>query len=161
MRAPYRDVIATAAARHGIDPLLVESVVWQESAGHADAFRFEPAFWERYCKTDPRFLKEEPRRIASSYGLMQIMYPTALDYGYIGDPEGLFTITINIDVGCRILADLYRRFQGDLTSVLAAYNGGPGGVDRPGPRSYAIRVQDRYERLSAARASLDRAGRHA
>jgi soluble lytic murein transglycosylase len=161
MRAPYRILIEEIAARHGLDPLLVEAVVWQESAGHADAFRFEPAYWERYCKTDARFMHEEPRRIASSYGLMQIMYPTALQHHYSGSPEGLFEIETNLEIGCRILADLQRRFPEDLLPVLASYNGGLGGVDRPGPRSYAIRVKDRYERLSAARQSLDRTQRRA
>lgn len=161
MKSPYRALIVPAATRHGLDPILVEAVIWQESAGQADAFRFEPAFWERYCKEDPRFTGEEPRRISSSYGLMQIMYPTALDHGYIGPPEGLFDLQINIDLGCLILYRLSQRWEGDLIKILASYNGGVGGVDRPGPRAYAIRVKDRYDRLTTARACLDRTGRRA
>lgn len=159
MKSPYRDVLETCAARSGVDPLLVEAVVWQESAGQADAFRYEPAYWERYCKNNPRFKNDEPRRVASSYGLMQIMYPTALDYGYIGDPEGLFDIKVNVNLGCIILADLLRFWEGDMTKALASYNGGLGGVERPGPLSYAARVRSRYERLTAARQSLDRQDR--
>jgi soluble lytic murein transglycosylase-like protein len=148
MRSPYRDAIAIAANKYELDPQLVEAVVLQESAGKADAFRQEPAFWSRYCARDPRFADEEPRRIASSYGLMQVMYTTALDHGYAGAPEGLFDIPTNLDIGCRILAKLKRRFTTpDL--YLAAYNGGPGGVTLPQPQQYAATVLSRYQWLQA------------
>jgi len=158
MKSPYREEIEVAAARYQLDPLLVESVVWQESAGHADAFRFEPGYWERYCKERAKWRDEDPRRIASSYGLMQIMYPTALDYGYAGPPEGLFHIPRNLAIGCQILADLIKRMDGDIEKALAAYNGGVGGVFRSFPQAYARRVVDRYERLTAAREGRDRQG---
>jgi len=148
VRSPYRAAIVIAANKYELDPQLVEALVLQESTGKADAFRQEPAFWSHYCARDPRFVDQEPRRIASSYGLMQVMYTTALDHGYRGQPEGLFDIVTNLDVGCRILAKLKRRFTTpDL--YLAAYNGGPGGVTLPQPQQYAATVLSRYQRLQA------------
>lgn len=148
MKSPYREAIALAANKYELDPQLVEALVLQESAGKADAFRQEPAFWARYCAHDPRFADEDPRRIASSYGLMQVMYTTALDHGYGGQPEGLFDIATNLEFGCRVLARLRRRFT-KPELYLAAYNGGIGGVGQPQPTQYAASVLSRYARLKA------------
>lgn len=149
LRKPYREEIAKAATKHAVDPDLVEAIVWQESSGVPSAYRFEPAYWERYCKEDPKFADEEPRRVAASYGLMQLMYPTAVELGYTGTPEGLFEIPVNLDLGCKLLAKLLHRYGGQRILALAAYNGGPGGVTRPGPLSYAESVNSRYERIKA------------
>jgi soluble lytic murein transglycosylase-like protein len=147
VRSPYREEIRRAAWKHGLDPLLVEAIVWQESAGRADAFRFEPAYYDRYVAGKPEWATWEPRRVASSYGLMQIMYLTALAHEWSGPPEGLFDIPTNLDIGCRILRRLLETFKFDVLKGLAAYNGGPGGVTRPLPLRYAREVRDRYARL--------------
>lgn len=66
-------------------------------------------------------------------GCMQIMPDTARQY----DPtlrglsdaqvrDRLLDNAYNIDLGARIYADLYRRYQGDTTRLFAGYNGGPG-----------------------------------
>jgi soluble lytic murein transglycosylase-like protein len=149
MRKPFRDEILKAAKRHNVDPDLIEAIVWQESSGYPSAYRFEPAYWERYCKNDDRFVGEEPRRIAASYGLMQLMYPTALGLGYTGTPEGLFEIPVNLDLGAKLVARLLQQYPGQRVLALAAYNGGPGGTTRPGPLSYAASVNARYERMKA------------
>lgn len=157
MKSPYREVIRLEASRAGVDPLLVEAVIQQESAGKADAFRFEPGYWKRYCAGDPAWQDWEPRRVASSYGLMQIMYPTAVQLGFHQAPERLFDIQENIALGCKLLARLLRRFENDVQKALAAYNGGPAGVNRPVPLAYARKVQDRYAKLRAtAPSGLDR-----
>jgi soluble lytic murein transglycosylase-like protein len=149
MKKPYRSQILKAAEFHNVDPDLIEAIVWQESSGYPSAYRYEPAYWERYCKNDPRFAHEEPRRIAASYGLMQLMYPTALSLGYTGTPEGLFEIEVNLDLGTKLVAQLLQRYHGQRLLALAAYNGGPGGTTRPGPLSYAASVNARYERMKA------------
>lgn len=145
MKKPFREEIQKAAAAHGVDPDLIEAIVWQESSGEPSAYRYEPAYWERYCKQ--RFAGEEPRRIAASYGLMQLMYPTALQLGYTGTPEGLFEIPVNLDLGTKLVARLLHRYHGQRILALAAYNGGPGGTSRPGPLSYAASVNARFERM--------------
>lgn len=153
MKSPYREVIVEEAEKVGLDPLLVEAVILQESSGRADAFRHEPDYHRRYIAGDPAWASWEPRRVSSSYGLMQLMYPTAISLGFRQAPEGLFDIRVNISLGCLLLASLLHRFSNDVQKALAAYNGGPAGIGRPKPLAYAAAVQDRYVRLQAANSS--------
>jgi len=131
---------------------LVEAVVIAESQGKADAFRWEPAFYERYLKENPLYAGWEPRRVSSSYGLMQVMYPTAVQHGFKGEPEELFKIDTNLAVGCSVLSRLLRKYT-DPLEALAAYNGGAGGIKRPGPKAYAKRVFSHYTVLKEAHAA--------
>lgn len=142
LRTRYKADIDAAAARYGLDPLLIEALVVQESGGNTDAFRFEPDFWNRYLKGNPRYRSLNPRRVSSSYGLMQVMYCRILE-DKIADndawePEMLFIPQHGLDVGCRFYRELRDWAQElplagrgetiDLVS-LAAYNGGRGGND--------------------------------
>jgi soluble lytic murein transglycosylase-like protein len=153
VQTPYRSLIGPLAIRAGLDPYLVEGVVWTESRGNADAFRHEPKFWFRYLSKLPEYKDANPRRVASSYGLMQIMYTTALTIGFVGEPEELFLPTTNIGLGCKQLrkltdwANQYVDVPADdrLRAMLAAYNGGRGGNTpgtglRPDNAQYAERV---------------------
>ncbi len=161
MRA-YHAEIAAAAAKHGLDPDLVAAVVDQESNGWASAYRYEPDFFDRYLKNNPLYADRNPREVSASYGLMQIMYPTAVDAGFSGQPWELFAPTVNLEWGCRVLSGLMRwarslytglssEASGVVTrSALAAYNGGKGknaptGVLRN--RAYADEVLMRYAKI--------------
>lgn len=147
---PYRADIERAAVAHGIDPDLVEAVVTQESGGRADAFRFEPDFYPRYLARNPFYVAfGNVRRVSSSYGLMQIMFPTAVDHGFTAQPEYLFLPSVNLDMGCRILAKLLTTLR--LAPALQAYNGGKGGIGKPEPAAYARSVLGHLERIKAAR----------
>jgi len=140
LRTRYGIEIATAAEKWGLDPLLVEAVVVQESGGNTDAFRFEPNFWNRYLKSNPKYRGLNPRRVSSSYGLMQVMYCRVLE-DRIADndawaPELLFLPENGLDIGCGLLAELLQWAQGKTQdqqlatqAALAAYNGGRGGND--------------------------------
>lgn len=143
----YRAQIRIAAVAHGLDPYLVEAVVENESSGRADAFRYEPVYYERYVRNSPRWDDWVPRRVASSYGLMQVMYLTALDTGWKGEPEELFIITTNLEVGCTVLARLAMRFNNDIALMLGGYNAGPGGANSLAGVTYAKRVMRIYDRL--------------
>lgn len=130
----YTAEIDVAAAAAELDPLLVEAVVVQESAGNTDAFRFEPQWWNRYLKRDPKSAGLNPRRVSSSYGLMQVMFPVAAERGYKGTPEGLFVPAVGLQWGCAHLAYLQswsRTFDvpvaQQLQAMVASYNGGRGG----------------------------------
>lgn len=166
MRTFYWREIVTAAMKHKLDPVLVEAIVVKESNGNADAFRFEPAFWNRYLKPNKLYVGKNPRRVSSSYGLLQIMYPVAVERGYPPDlhPELLFVPETALDYGCRQLRylidwadewpDLPEAVR--LASAVAAYNGGKGGnrpTDQPNRNAnYAKGVMANYAILLSERA---------
>lgn len=150
----YREQVDIAAEGAGLDPVLVAAVCWQESSFNADAFRFEPKFWSRYMKKKPEYADLNPRRYSSSYGLMQIMWVTAVERGFptSAPPELLFEPSVGLKWGCRqlrLLFDWARGLTDDPklveTCALAAYNGGRGGNhplnDSPLRNAdYAVRV---------------------
>jgi len=97
------EVIREQAARHGVSERLVKAVVQAESGGN------------------PRAVSP-----AGAVGLMQLMPGTAKTLGV--DP---YNPEQNVDGGIRYLKDMARQF-GSLDDVLAAYNAGPGAVQRHG-----------------------------
>lgn len=147
---PYRDLMTTLGTAAGLDPLLLEAIAFHESAWRADAFRFEPEFYERYLKESERWTHAVPRRISSSYGLFQVMYTTALDHGFRDEPEVLFIPSTNVKIACRILNSLLVWSDGDVAQALAAYNGGRGNWTAPGPKAYAREILAHYTRLKSA-----------
>lgn len=140
LRTRYKTEIEAAASKWGLDPLLVEAIVVQESAGNTDAFRFEPDFWNRYLKANPKYRHLNPRRVSSSYGLMQVMYCRILEDKVADNdawaPEMMFIPEHGLDIGCGLLANLTVWAAGRTAdpekqqlAILAAYNGGRGGND--------------------------------
>ncbi len=95
------EIIREQAARHGVSERLVKAVVQAESAGNPGA-------------VSP----------AGAVGLMQLMPGTAKALGV--DPHNTEQ---NVDGGIRYLKDMARQFD-SLDDVLAAYNAGPGAVQR-------------------------------
>lgn len=142
--------IRVVAGKEQVDPALVAAIVAAESSGRTDAFRFEPAFWRRYCLNNPLYSQDTPRRVASSYGLMQVMYPTARERGFPGPPELLFIPEIGLTWGCRHLKLLLEWAQGDTWKAVAAYNGGQGNWDADTPQRYAAKVRSLHAAYSAS-----------
>jgi soluble lytic murein transglycosylase-like protein len=101
----YRPALAASSVRHGVDPALLEAVVWQESRWRAQAVSRKGAV-----------------------GLAQLMPGTARELGVrdARDPAA------NLDGGARYLRQMLDRFGGDLVKALAAYNAGPRRVERAG-----------------------------
>ncbi len=97
------DSIKNAAKRYRLPQKLIESVIRAESNFQADA-------------VSP----------AGAQGLMQLMPATARELG-VDDP---FDIRQNIDGGAGYLRRMLDRFGGDVKLALAAYNAGPGTVEK-------------------------------
>ena len=100
----YSAKIAELAARFDLSPSLLEALVWQESR------------W-----------RENAVSPVGARGLAQLMPGTAR---YLGvNSEDPFQ---NLEGGARYLREQLDRFDGNLEKALAAYNAGPGRVERAG-----------------------------
>lgn len=102
--ARYHAKMTELAARFDVSPSLLEALVWQESR------------W-----------RENAVSPVGARGLAQLMPGTAR---YLGvDSNDPFQ---NLEGGARYLREQLDRFGGDLEKALAAYNAGPGRVERAG-----------------------------
>lgn len=145
----YEPEIIAAARNHGLDSDLVRAVVLKESTGKTHAYRFESSVAE-WFKGHPRAAGLVPARYAASYGLMQVLYATATDYGFSAAPEMLFLPQVGLDFGCRDLATKLRKCKGDIALALEAYNGGLGNANGHGSDAeYARDVLARYGAMKA------------
>lgn len=117
-------LVTSASQTDGVPPGLVRAVLMAESAG------------------DPSAIS-----IAGAQGLMQLMPGTSASCG-IANP---FNPTENVQCGAGYLRSLLHRYHNNVTLAVAAYNAGPGAVDRfhgvppfPETRAYVTRVLDAY-----------------
>lgn len=128
--SPYAfdDLIWATATRYGVDPALVKAVIHQESG-------FNPYAVSR----------------AGAQGLMQLMPGNVARLGL----TDAFDPVQNVDGGVRLLRTLLDRYRGNVPLALAAYNAGPGAVDRHGgippiaeTQAYVPRVLALYRQYS-------------
>lgn len=116
------ELIFDKAEEYGLDPKLVACIIYQESGGDPDAFRFEDEWYERHMRPRKRkdlvgfvpfgipTLTSEKRARSASWGLMQVMGNTARLIGFKGRwLPALMRPEINLDVGCKYLNYLFSR----------------------------------------------------
>jgi soluble lytic murein transglycosylase-like protein len=101
----YESLVDEAAARNGLDPAVLHGLIQQESGFDASA-----------------------TSSAGASGLTQLMPGTASSMG-VADP---LNPAESIEGGARYLGQLMDRFGGNTEDALAAYNAGPGAVERYG-----------------------------
>jgi soluble lytic murein transglycosylase-like protein len=99
----YGDAISSASNEFGVDEALLRAIIHAESA------------------FNPRALS-----VAGAQGLMQLIPGTARDMGVLD----AFDANQNIRGGARYLALLLRNFNGNERLAAAAYNAGPGAVQK-------------------------------
>src|SRR5438128_3080556 len=117
--------LVQSGTKNGVDPLLLYSVMHQESSFKSHA-------------VSPK----------GARGLMQLMPGTAIRYGV----TNIFDPRQNIEGGARYLRFLLDRFDGDVNLALAGYNAGEGAVEKYGWRippyaetqEYVRRISRRY-----------------
>jgi soluble lytic murein transglycosylase-like protein len=124
-----------SGTRNGIDPLLLYSIMHQESSFKSYAI--------------------SPK---GARGLMQLMPGTAVRYGV----TNIFDPRQNIEGGARYVRFLLDRFDGDINLTLAGYNAGEGAVEKYGwqippyseTQEYVRRISRRYSLLRDPNAAL-------
>jgi soluble lytic murein transglycosylase-like protein len=117
-------IVQKTAEKHRVDPRLVRAVIATESNWNVAAVSRKGA-----------------------QGLMQLIPETAQQLGVYD----AFDPAQNVDGGVRYLSMMLDRYNGDVHKALAAYNAGPGAVDRSGgvpripeTRNYVQKVTSAY-----------------
>jgi soluble lytic murein transglycosylase-like protein len=130
-REKIEQMLREVSARYLVDPALIRAVIETESKWNSSAVSRKGAL-----------------------GLMQLVPGTAHQLGV----SDAFDPKQNLDGGVRYLRMLLERYNGDLDKALAAYNAGPGAVDRARgvpryreTREYVQKVTDSYFRPGSDR----------
>lgn len=135
-------IIKFNAAKFDLDWKLVACIIYQESGGDEEAYRFEDAFYDKlladkrkdelvgYVPNFPPTLTSEKRARSASYGVMQVMGETARLMGFA--ERWLTKLRFsenNVYIGCKYLRHLFDKAakisggREQLVWVLTRWNG--------------------------------------
>ncbi len=109
----HEDIIRQQSREKGVDAALIAAVIYSESK-----------FSDRESSAGARGLMQITPEAANE--IERHSGGTTFKLKDLGDPE------INIRYGTYLLRELLDRYEGDVVAALAAYNAGPGNVDRWG-----------------------------
>jgi soluble lytic murein transglycosylase len=109
----HEDIIRQQSREKRVDAALIAAVIYSESK-----------FSDRESSAGARGLMQITPEAASE--IERLSGGTTFRLGDLSDPE------INIRYGTFLLRELLDRYDGDRVAALAAYNAGPGNVDRWG-----------------------------
>ena len=104
---PYVDQLGKTLKDQEMDPLVVLSLIRQESVFNPNA-----------------------RSRVGARGLMQLMPATAKRFKKGVNDKHLVTPEINMNIGTKYIQQLSKRYQGNLVFILASYNAGENRVER-------------------------------
>lgn len=147
LKAYSLGLIKVVSVEREIDAALVQAIAEKESGLFPFAVRVEPqlcrAGWYRSFMRSKGF---DPDNLwnAASYGLLQVLFSTALEYVDVKHPlDMLANPKLALEAGVLHLQSLMRRYP--LGSAISAYNAGtPTEKNR---ENYVKPVMERYEEL--------------
>ena len=104
----YDQLVQAASVNYEVSVPLIKAVIMTESSFNPNAYRPEPAIKD------------------GSYGLMQVLFRTAVGLGFPNDParaNELFNPDTNVNLGVKLLSQLQKRYS-NVDEIYAAYNAG-------------------------------------
>src|SRR3990167_9687970 len=119
----FANDINAVASKYNLPPSLISSVISAESSWDINAL--------------------SPK---GASGLMQLMPDVAKQYGV----KDVMNPSENIDAGARHLRSMMDRYNDNLELALAAYNAGPGNVDKYGGIPPFPETQDYVKKITGA-----------
>ena len=151
-----KEIINKMSTLYGINADLIAAFIMTESSGNPKAYRYEPAFYQKYIV--PLDLPDgEGHGRAASYGLMQIMGEVARELGFKDEFEKLYDPETGLHYGVKHLKSFITRYattDNSLDSAIAAYNAGSSRKKTDGTfvnQQYVDTVKKYFAEFSQAR----------